>query len=206
MLFRATRGRRLRSPSRSQRRPRSFSHRSSTGARDHRSDIGDMEDWAAKHATKVRYRDAVVRSALALKLLCYTAVGLRSRGADDIASREARRRPELGLPLLLAAGRRNDRARALRARLRSRRRMRSSAGCCTRRTSPVPELCVLYDVFGEQPQPETEIDFASRGTAGRDPFASGMQRRISCSSISMARSSTPWLRRGASVASRIAPR
>ena len=54
------------------------------------------------------------------------------RRADDVAPRGARRRPELGLPLLLAARRDAHAARVHPRRLHRRRRAHGATGCCAR--------------------------------------------------------------------------
>ena len=52
-----------------------------------------------------QYHDEVVRSLLTLECLTYEPTGGPRRRADHVAARERRRHPQLGLPLLLDAGR-----------------------------------------------------------------------------------------------------
>ena len=68
-------------------------------------------------ATRAPWPEAVTRSALALKLLDVRAVGSDRRRADDLAARVDRRRPQLGLPLHVAARRELDARRDAAARL-----------------------------------------------------------------------------------------
>ncbi len=63
------------------------------------------EEWAARCTHSGRWHDDVHRSVLTLKALTYAPDGRGRGSADDVTARGARRRPQLGLPLLLAARR-----------------------------------------------------------------------------------------------------
>ena len=60
-------------------------------------------DWAGRCTYQGRYREPVMRSLLTLKALTYAPDGGDRRRADRRPARGARRRAQLGLPLLLAA-------------------------------------------------------------------------------------------------------
>ena len=83
-----------------------------------------------------RARDLVLRSALTLRGALPRADRLDPRRGDHLAARGARRHPQLGLPLLLAARRGDDRPGAGRPRLRSRRPRRCCAGSTAASSAP----------------------------------------------------------------------
>ena len=64
-------------------------------------------DWVSRCTYHGTYRDAVIRSLITLKALTYSAHRRHRRGRDHLTARGHRRRPELGLPVLLAT-RRHD--------------------------------------------------------------------------------------------------
>ena len=95
-------------------------------------------------------KDLVARSALTLRGLVPQRDRRDHGRRHDVAARGDRRRPQLGLPLLLAAGRRDDREGAGLGRLDHRGGGRSSPGCtaCSA-TLPGPELLhPLYTIAG----------------------------------------------------------
>ena len=99
-------------------------------------------------------------------------------GGDDVAPRGARRRAQLGLPLLLAPRRRDVRARARRPRLarRGRGAARTGSTAASARTGGHPErLHPLYTVEGLELGPEAVIETLP-GYAG---LAAGARRQCS---------------------------
>ena len=88
--------------------------------------------WASRCTYEGEWREAVVAIAHHAQGADLHADGRHRRGGDDVAARAARRRTQLGLPLLLAA--RRD-VHALRARARAAiatKRARGATGCCAR--------------------------------------------------------------------------
>ena len=72
---------------------------------------GWWQEWVgALHLRRATWRDAVLRSLITLKALTYAPTRRHRRRADHVAARVARRRAQLGLPLLLAARRRRSRS------------------------------------------------------------------------------------------------
>ena len=61
--------------------------------------------WVKECDVPPLFQQEVIRSALALKLHCFEDTGRDRRGDDDVDPRGAGQRPDLGLPLLLAARR-----------------------------------------------------------------------------------------------------
>ena len=106
--------------------------RPSTPSRRSRETERWWREWAARCTYEGAWRDAVLRSLLTLEGAHLRADRRHRRRADDVAARAARRRAQLGLPLLLAA--RRD-VHALRADDRAAtptRRARGATGCCAR--------------------------------------------------------------------------
>ena len=60
-------------------------------------------DWVRGLAIPFEWQEAVIRAAISLKLCTYEDTGAVARRAHDLDARERRQRPQLGLPLLLAA-------------------------------------------------------------------------------------------------------
>ena len=121
--------------------------------------------WAARARYEGPRRDRRRAERARAEAALLRAFGRDRRRADDVASREARRRPQLGLSLLLAARRGVHGARALRARLRRGGATRSSTGCFTRRASRVPSFAS-----------STTSSASSRGGARARP-PRGLRRR-----------------------------
>ena len=112
------------------------------------------------------------------------------RRADDVAAGVDRQRPQLGLPLLLAARRHVHALRAHDRRATSTRRSPGATGCCAPSPASPKELQIMYGAAGERRLTECERRLAPR-LRGLDAGAR-RQRRVasSSSSTSTARSST----------------
>ena len=141
-----------------------------------------MAGWAARTKTPAPYATRCSASLIALKALTHAPTGGDRRRADDVAARGARRRPQLGLPLLLAARRDAHAARAARTPATATRRARGATGCCAPSPAIPGDLQIMYGVAGERRLPEFELTWlpgyeGSRAGAHR-------QRRASTSSSS----------------------
>ena len=92
-------------------------HRPRRGGQDVLGDRGVLARWIEQSTYRGRWREAVERSAITLKLMTYAPTGRAGRRADRRAARAGRRRAQLGLPLHLGARRLVLRLRAARPRL-----------------------------------------------------------------------------------------
>ena len=118
------------------------------------------------------------------------------RRAHHVAAGVDRQRPQLGLPLLLAARRHVHALLAHDRRATSTRRPRGATGCCAPSPATPKELQIMYGAAGERRLSEWEVDWLAR-LRGLGAGA-GRQRRVasSSSSTSTARSSTRSTRAG----------
>lgn len=68
-----------------------------------RRTLQSWNDWSALTRCDGAYRDAVVRSAIVIRLLTYAPSGAILAAGHDFIARKPRGTPQLGLPILLAA-------------------------------------------------------------------------------------------------------
>ena len=108
-------------------------------------------EWSAQCcATKARTAERSCARCITLKALTYAPTGRHRRRADHLAARAARRRAQLGLPLLLAARRDVHAAGAAARRLSRRGRARGATGCCAPSPASPSQLQIMYGVAGER--------------------------------------------------------
>ena len=146
---------------------------------------GLVADWSSRCTVHGPWRDAVVRSLVTLKALTYAPTGGIVAAADHLAARAARRRAQLGLPLLLAPRRDVHALRAMiggyteEARAWREWLLRAVAG------SP-SQIQIMYGLAGERRLTELELP-GCPATRARRRCASGTPRTGSSSSTSTAR-------------------
>ena len=144
------------------------------------------KDWTGKSKISCPWNEAVCRSLITLKALTYAPTGGLVRGADHLAARIHRRRAQLGLPLLLAARRHADAARADERRL-----LRGGAGLA-RLAAARGDGQPVADPDHVRPARRAQADRMAgargwRATRTRRRFASATPRTISVSSTSSAK-------------------
>ena len=141
-------------------------------------------EWSGRCTYDGEHRDLVVRSLITLKALTYRADRRHRRGADDVAAREARRRAQLGLSLLLAARRDLHAARADERRLH-----RGSAAWrdwLLRAVAGSPaNMQIMYGITGSAGCSNGKRP-GFRATRARGRCGSATPRMRSCSSMSTA--------------------
>ena len=112
------------------------SEQRAAGPIDVRAAVADTEAWWRDWSARCTYERPVARAGAALADHAEGAhlrADRRHRGrADHLAARAARRRAQLGLPLLLAAGRDAHAATRCSRSATSTRRARGATGCCAR--------------------------------------------------------------------------
>ncbi len=132
------------------------------------------QGWADELTLPPVESELVGRSALALKALCHGPTGAILAAATTSPARVGGRHPQLGLPLLLAAGRRPDARRRWSASAASARPWPTWTGCCgilEQRDDP-ERLHPLYLVTGRHLPPEADIAELA-GYAGSRPVRVG---------------------------------
>ena len=127
--------------------------------------------WSGRSTYRGGWEDEVERSLITLKALTYEPTGGIVAAADDLAPGVPRRRPELGLPVLLDP-RRRAHARCADGR-RLRRRGDQVAGLGDPRGRGRPEdLQIMYGVAGERRLDEYELAWLP-GYEGSSPVRVG---------------------------------
>ena len=111
------------------------------------------------------------------------------RRRDDLAARDAGRRAELGLPLLVGARLAAGARRLLRTSGGDARPPPTSSGCASGSTPRRGRISVLYDLRGAECAPERELA-ARRAGAAPGRYASATRRRSSSSRAPTARCCT----------------
>ena len=148
------------------------------------------EEWVSQCTYDGEYRDAVVRSLITLKALTYEP-DRRDRGrAHHLAARDARRRAQLGLPVLLAARRHADPRVADAGRLLPGGHGLADLAAAGHGRRPVADA---DHVRGRRRAPPRRVGgrLAARATRARRRCGSAMRPPASSSSTSTARSCPP---------------
>ena len=147
-------------------------------------------EWMERCTYQGEWRDDVVRSLITVKALQYSPTGAVCAAATTSLARAARRRAQLGLPLLVAA-----RLVAHPAGARAERVTRGGGGVAalarnarSRAIRATSRSCTASAANGGSPRSSST---GSRATRTRSPCASATRRASSSSSTSSARSPTP---------------
>ena len=139
------------------------------GARRHGLVLGGVVGQLHAHGPLGRGRPALAAHAQGAHV---RADGRDRRRADDVAARVARRRAQLGLPLLLAARRDAHAPRVRPGRATSRRPARGATGSCARSPARPEDLQIMYGVAGERRLTELELPWLD-GYEGSQPVRIG---------------------------------
>ena len=132
-------------------------------------------DWCSRLRYQGAWADEVLRSLIMLKALTYAPTGGIVAAPTTSLPGGDRRRPQLGLPLLLAARRGLHPVRAADARLPE-RRAPGAIGCSARSPATRPKLQIMYGLGGRAAADRVRDRLAAR-LRGLAPGAHRQRRR-----------------------------